>query len=175
MQDHLEQTVTTEGGAAAGYQWADLTKELQSDAEKGFVKISNSWDDIAKWMEVTPEVLKATIDEYNSACDHGYDELFLKEKRYLLPLRTPPYYAMKNGSDYPATMGGIKIDHHMQVLNKEDYPIPGLYCAGMEAGGLESETYCFYLTGSILSWVVNSGRMAGESAAQYVLEQATDK
>jgi len=56
----------------------------------------------------------------------------------------------------------------MEVLDKNDDPIPGLYCAGMEAGGLESETYCYYLTGSILGWVVNSGRIAGEYTADYV-------
>ena len=42
-------------------------------------------------------------------------------------------------------IGGIKINHHMEVLNQEDKAIPGLYAAGSDTGGWESETYCLSL------------------------------
>jgi fumarate reductase flavoprotein subunit len=168
INDRIDKTATTETAAAA--RWVDLPKDLEAEQAKGNVKISGSWSEIAQWMGIAPEVLQATIDEYNKACECGYDEVFLKERAYLYALVNPPYYAVKNGSDYPCTMGGIKINHVMQVLDKENEdPIPGLYCAGTDAGGWESETYCFYLNGSILAWRVISGQMAGESAAKYVL------
>jgi len=42
------------GFRETGTKWTDLTRQLQTEAEKGGIKISNSWDDIARWMGVTP-------------------------------------------------------------------------------------------------------------------------
>jgi fumarate reductase flavoprotein subunit len=141
---------------------------LQSAVDMGTAKISDSWDEIATWMGAAPEVLKATVDEYNSLCDKGHDSNFAKDARYLVALRTPPYYAIRCIMRLLATMGGIKINHHMEVLDREDKPIPGLYAAGIDAGGWETATYDQLLTGSALSFPLNSGRIAGENAVKYV-------
>jgi fumarate reductase flavoprotein subunit len=55
----------------------------------------------------------------------------------------------------------------MQILNQQDDPIPGLYGAGSVVGGWESDTYCLQLSGSAFGFALNSGRIAGENAAQY--------
>ena len=146
----------------------ELERELQLEADKGRVKISDSWDEIARWIGVAPQVLRTTIDKYNSSCDQGYDEIFAKERRYLVALRTPPYYAIKCYSSFLGTIGGIKINHHMEVLNHQDNPIPGLYAAGTDTGGWESDTYNPVLSGSTFGFAINSGRVAGENAAIYV-------
>ncbi|MEM2111341.1 MAG: FAD-dependent oxidoreductase [Candidatus Bathyarchaeia archaeon] len=145
-----------------------MKEEFQRYMDKGYVKSSNSWDEIAEWMGVDPEALKTTINEYNSFCDNGHDEIFVKDKNHLVPLRTPPYYAIKTYSGYYNTIGGIKINHHMEVLDKQDRPIPGLYAAGVDVGGWETETYNANLSGSTFSFALNSGRIAGENAADYV-------
>jgi len=147
----------------------ELEKEFQKQEERGILKISDSWDEIARWIGAAPEVLKATVDEYNSFCDHGYDEIFAKERRYLIPLRTPPYYAMKCGTHFYCTKGGLKINHHMEVLDKQDNPIPRLYAVGGDTGGWESDTYNIRLSGHSVGFAINSGRIAGENAAKYVL------
>jgi len=167
VDDNKWQTIAKEGSKLAWY-WTDLPNDLKKDAGTGTVKISDSWGEIAKWMGVPAKTLKATIDEYNAACEAGYDFWFLKDRRYLLPLRNPPFYAIKCFSDYAATMGCIKVNHNMQVLDKDDKAIPGLYCAGMDAGGWESESYCFYLFGGILSFAVTTGHMAGENVVEYL-------
>ncbi len=149
--------------------WADLPRQLQLEATKGNVKISDSWADIAKWMGVAPEVLQATIDEYNSFCDKGHDALFVKDQRFLLPLCTPPYYALRCYSHFPDTLGGIRINHHLQVVDGKDKPIPGLFAAGVCVGGWQSETYCFALTGSMFGFALNSGRLVGDNAAKHAL------
>jgi len=146
-----------------------VDKELRLQVDKGRVKISDAWDEIAKWIGVAPEVLKSTIDEYNSSCDRGYDEIFVKDRRYLLPLCTPPYYAIQCCLNLLTTHGGIKVNHHMEVLNHQDSPIKGLYAAGVETGGTDSDTYNVNLTGHSFSFTINSGRIAGESATRYVL------
>jgi fumarate reductase flavoprotein subunit len=146
-----------------------LEEGLQEAVDKGDVKISASWDDIATWIGASPEVLNDTIEEYNSFCDQGYDEIFIKDQRYLQALRTPPYYAIRCYLSLMTTIGGIKINHHMEVLNKHDNPIPGLYAGGDCAGGWETDTYCMLLPGSALGFAINSGRIAGVNAAKYVL------
>lgn len=158
-----------ETGWRAGAKLTNLGKELQLEADKGGVKISDSWDEIAKWMGVIPKVLKVTMEEYNSFCEQGYDAIFGKDRRYLMDVRTPPYYAIRCYQSFLTTIGGIKINHYMEVLDNQDNPIPGLYAGGDTTGGWESDTYCIALAGSALGFAINSGRIAGENAVKYVL------
>jgi fumarate reductase flavoprotein subunit len=152
---------------------ASWLKELEVQAEKGTLIISSSWDEIAGWMGVDPGVLKATIEEYNTVCDRGYDPIFGKDRVYLKPLRTPPFYAMKSRPGMLTTMGGIRINEHMEVVDKDDDPIPGLFAGGSDTGGWEPDTYNINLAGSTFGIAINSGRIAGESAASYVMKSGT--
>lgn len=153
----------------------ELGEKLQSQANKGKIKISNSWKEIAGWMGAVPEALKATIDEYNSFCHQNHDEMFFKERRFLQPLLTPPYYAVRCYQGVYNTIGGIKINHHMEVLDRHDNPIPGLYAAGTDTGGWESRTYCLVLSGNAFGYAINSGRIAGENASKYLSQRRQKK
>lgn len=147
-----------------------LEREMKKQADKGDLKIADSWDGIAAWMGADPVVLKATIDEYNASCDDKHDGLFAKDRRYLLPMRMPPFYAVKGHLGLCDAYGGIKINEHMEALDTNDHPIPGLYAAGSTAGCWESESYCYRLTGHLVGFALNSGRIAGENAAKYLSE-----
>ena len=145
-----------------------LEREIQKQAAAGELKIAGSFNEIAGWMGADPAVLKATIDEYNAACDDRHDGLFAKDRRYLLPLRTPPFYAVKGHLGLCDAYGGIKINEKMEALDARDNPIPGLYAAGSTAGCWESESYCYRLTGHLVGFALNSGRIAGENAVRYI-------
>jgi fumarate reductase flavoprotein subunit len=137
------------------------------------VKVANTWDEIALWMGADPVVLKATIDEYNDACNHGHDASFGKDRKYLKPLIKPPYYALKCSVSLVVSLGGIRINEQMQAVDKYDRLILGLFIAGNDAGGWESDTYCDLLSGSTFGFAINSGRIAGENAARYILAKST--
>jgi len=141
---------------------------LRDQVAKGSLMMSDSWGEIAKWMGADPEVLASTVAEYNSFANRGYDETFLKERRYLKPLTTPPYYAMRCRAGLIGTIGGIKVNHRMEVLDRQDNAIPGIYAAGTDVGGWEPRTYNVHLSGSTLGFPLNSGRIAGEEAVQFV-------
>jgi fumarate reductase flavoprotein subunit len=160
------------GNIWPGAKIPDLPTLLKSAAKRGNIKISDSWGEIAAWIGAKSEVLKATIDEYNSFCDKGHDN-FAKDPRYLTALRNPTYYALRCYPRFLGTIGGIKINHHMEVLNKEDEPIPGVYAAGIDAGGWEPEVYNARLSGHAFGFPLNSGRIAGENAVEYVLGKKT--
>lgn len=71
-------------------------------------------------------------------------------------------------------VGGIKIDEPMEVFDKEEKLMPGLYAAGVEKGGWVSETYVIKLSGYEFGVAVDSGRIAGENAAAFALENRGD-
>lgn len=150
-----------------GTRLNDLDESLKSEAAKGRVKIAGTLDEIAAWIGIDPTVLKSTEEEYNAFCLSGYDKLFVKDPKYLHALKATPYYAIKCYSCFTDTMGGIKVNDRMEVLDSLDRPIAGLYAAGVCVGGWESETYCYLLSGSTLGFAYNSGRIAGENATKY--------
>ena len=53
----------------------------------------------------------------------------------------------------------------MEVLDSRNRPIEGLYAAGSDTGGWESDTCCLSLSGRTFGFAINSGRIAGENAA----------
>ena len=122
--------------------------------------------ELAAWMDVDPVALQVTVDEYNAACDQGHDPVFGKAREYLRPLRTPPFYAIIGRAHICDTVGGIKIDEHMQVIDTAGEPVRGLYAAGVVTGRWEAETYDYHLTGHLVGFAINSGRIAAESAVE---------
>ena len=50
-------------------------------------------------------------------------------------------------------------------------PIEGLYSAGSDANTIYGDSYNFTLPGNSMGFAVNTGRMAGESVAEYISEQ----
>ena len=145
-----------------------LDEAFRKQVEKGGAFVSESLEEISKWIGAPSDSLRKTVDEYNKSCDQHYDELFVKDPQYLQALRTPPFYAIRAGGAVLGTTGGIKINNKMEVLDKAGDPIPGLYAAGADTGGWESDTYCAVLPGSAFAFAMNSGRIAAENASDYV-------
>jgi len=157
-------------GGMGGAEWFDkVYDDFKIDIKKGVAKISDSWDDIAQFIGAKPEVLKATVEQYNTYCDNGYDYDMLKDKKFLFPLRTPPFYVILGRNGFDATFGGIKINERMEVINTQYDPIPGLYAAGNNAGSAINVNYHPKHVGTSLSFAICSGYLAGKSAAKYVL------
>lgn len=156
----------------AGQTLPGFTKVFLSEAPKSqYIKISNSPDEIAAWIGAKPEVFKANFNEYNAMCEKGRDTLFGKDYTYLMPLKTPPLVAVRGQACICDAIGGIKINEKMEVLDAEDEPLPGFYAGGSTSGGWESENYCYELTGHLLGFALNSGRIAGERAVKYISGQ----
>lgn len=66
------------------------------------------------------------------------------------------------------TMGGLEINTKAQVMNKNAQPIEGLYAAGEVTGGIHGSNRL----GSVaMTDITVFGRIAGEEAAKYALNQ----
>ncbi len=154
-----------------GSRPVSIERELKAALERGNTDIfeADSVEELAMKMGVSPAVLKATIDEYNTFCENGYDELFVKDRKYLWPIKGPKFYAVKGRTVFLGTMGGIKINGKTEVVDKKEMVIPGLYAAGFDAGGMYGDSYPIKTSSGLASaFALNSGRIAGKNALKYL-------
>lgn len=148
----------------------DVGKALRNAIETKApdVYAASSVEELAMAMGTNPSVLKATVEEYNGFCAKGHDDLFAKNPKFLRPLKGPTFYALKNNLVFLGTLGGIKINHKMEVVDKNENPILGLYAGGMDAGGIYGDSYDVVTCGGTLAFGVNSGRIAAKNALKYI-------
>ncbi len=134
---------------------------------------ADSLEELASQTGLPYERLKETVDIYNADCAHGHDRLFAKDYRYLRPVKTPKFYAVRRENSGYGTVGGIRIDGDAAAIGADWEPVPGLFAAGDCANGTISHNSAMMYTvwGGTLSFAINSGRIAGESAAKYVKQR----
>jgi len=164
---------TTYGVAQRGamLKATDFDVEIKKavDNEVDGLYITDSIEELAAKTGINLQGLWQTLQEYNHACDTGRDNLFYRKPRYMRPVREPKFYAIKFFISAFGTLGGIKINYKTEVLDTHDMVIPGLYAAGADAESIYGDTYPITLPGSTMGFAINSGRMAGENASEYVL------
>jgi len=154
-----------------GTKPVNIRRELNAALERGSTDVfaADSLEELAKKIHVESEVLKATVEEYNSYCEKGHDELFSKNPHYLWPIKVPKFYAVKVRTVFLGTLGGIKINQRTEVIDKKGDVIPGLYAVGYDASGMWGDSYCFKAaSGASSGFAVNSGRIAGKNALKYL-------
>ncbi len=155
----------------SGTKLLNFEKELKILFEKGNtdVLVADSVEELAVKLGMDAVVLKSTVEEYNRCCENRHDDLFAKDPRYLWPLKGPKFYAVKAHTVFLGTMGGIKINHNTEVLDKKDNVIPGLYATGFDAGGMYGDSYPINIaSGGSVGFAFNSGRIAGKSVLKYI-------
>ncbi|MCB2177476.1 MAG: FAD-dependent oxidoreductase [Actinomycetales bacterium] len=155
-----------------GEKLVNLPAELEADIEAGIVFRGDTVEALAEQIGVDPAVLAAEVDEYNGMCRAGKDTRFYKQK-YLLPVENGPFYAIKMEPGIMITMGGIKIDENMQVIDTSGAPIPGLYSVGCDAGGLFGDSYILTVPGSANGFALTSGWLAADHVAAQLKQPAT--
>jgi fumarate reductase flavoprotein subunit len=154
-----------------GSRTTELERELNAALGNKSTEVfeADSIAELAEKIGVNPEVLQATVDEYNGFCAKGHDNLFAKDPRYLRPIIGPKFYAIRARTIFLGTLGGIRINHRMEVLDRKGNVIPGLYAAGYDAGGMYGDSYSIKNSSGLSSaFATNSGRLAGKNALKYL-------
>ena len=64
-------------------------------------------------------------------------------------------------------MNKPSLDKFEQSIDKNGKPIPGLYVAGSDAGGMYGKSYVDF-EGGTLGFAYTSGRLAGKNAVKYI-------
>lgn len=119
----------------------------------------------------------ATLREFNEAVrEERADRLSPPRRDHARTVDSPPFYAVAVQPGITFTMGGIATDHHLRVLRRAESnsalweydfdaeplrtrPVPGLYAAGVDIGGVNNRGYMGGLANALVT-----GRAAVEHA-----------
>ena len=120
------------------YWGPDGLSDEETAVEKGWMLRADTIEELAALIaadeensaRMTPEALAETVERFNGFCEKGVDEDFGRAPEDLIPLSTPPYYAVKVYPGGPNTQGGLKKDATGHVVDAFDEPIKRLYCCG---------------------------------------------
>lgn len=125
--------------------------------------VSDNLADAAKTMGVDPEGLAKTVARWNDMVKAGKDTDF--NRKITGGLGEGPYYIVEQKVRYQTTLGGLKADADLRILDKAGKPIPGLYGAGCVVGGANGADS---LTAMMNSWAIVSGVVSAESAVKSI-------
>ncbi len=133
---------------------------------KGFVVKADTIEELARKLGLPAEELKRTVDRYNDLARKGVDEDYGKESFRLTPVDKAPFYGSKNTGYVLCTMDGIQIDTHMNAIDTDGNPIPGLYVIGNDSGCYFANEYPNLATGMACGRTVTFGRIVGSELAR---------
>ena len=124
-------------------------------------------EELVEKLGLPKETAIATIERYNGFCEQGLDEDFYKRKELLLPIKTGPFYGIKCTPWFLSTVGGIRCNNKMQVLNENNETIEGLYCVGSMVGDMYCNCYSTHFPGHNLgSTCLTFGYLTGKYLAE---------
>jgi flavocytochrome c len=125
--------------------------------------------ELAKEIGCGEEALAKTFKEYNEIAEGKRKDPFGKKYFHNLPFDVKDtFHVALMEPVLHFTMGGIEINDKAEVLNGEKKPFEGLYACGELAGGVHGSNR---LGGSSLLGCVVYGRVAGNSASQFLFQK----
>ncbi len=150
-----------------GYVWAisdeaTITENKTPRAsEMEFIK-ADTVEELAEKIGVDAAALNETVTSYNKAVKEGFDAQFKRTPDQGLTELKAPYIAVAVVPCEIITYGGVARNEWAEVIRADGSIIEGLYVAG-EASA--NSAYMGFTISNALTW----GRIAGESAADYIL------
>lgn len=128
----------------------------KSAFESGFLTQGDTLRELAEKIDVVPDNLEHTVEEFNKICVTGvdeeyqrgntaYDRFYSDEKVGPNPnlgkIERPPYFAIKVWPGDLSTKGGLLTDQYARVLKKDGSVIQGLYATGNNSASVMGRTY----------------------------------
>ncbi|KAI9748845.1 MAG: hypothetical protein M1815_002948 [Lichina confinis] len=125
--------------------------------------------ELAKEIGCGEQHLQRTFQDYNDVAAGKKKDPFGKRFFHNLPLDVnDDFHVALMQPVLHFTMGGVEINDRSEVLNTEGKPFEGLYACGELAGGVHGANR---LGGSSLLGCVVYGRVAGDTASQYMFQK----
>lgn len=159
--DYMDWSAIIEGFRAS----ADNSAEL----EKGWIIKSDNIKELGEKIlsleanegKMKSSVLEETATRYNQYCTQAKDLEFGRVEGTLIPLDTPPFYAIELYPGCRNTQGGPRRDERGRIVDVWGKPIRRLYSAG-ELGSIWAR---FYQGGGNFAECFAFGRISGRNAA----------
>ncbi len=140
----------------------------EDSAKAGAIVKEATIDELARKLGLPVAPLKATIKKYNEFCQTKIDEDYGKRAGLLIPVERSPFFGEISKSPWLlCILGGLRTNIKMQVLDKDERAIPGLYAVGTIVGDMYSGIYTFLEPGHNLGAnCVTFGYLVGKQIAQ---------
>lgn len=142
-----------------------VKKQMDGYVKQGVVLTANTLDELAKKMQVAPDVFQATVARYNELAKNKKDVDFGVAGDKMKPVEKAPFFATQVRNFALVTVSGLRINENMQVLDKDGIVIPGLYASGNTSGGFFADTYPRNVHGISHGRAITFGRLAAKHAA----------
>jgi hypothetical protein len=154
-----------DNGAPNNIPMAAVDGMIQGLIDDGYVQVADTPEELAEKLNIPVDPFVETFNHYNDMARAGEDTDYFKESYRMIPLDTPPYYGVRTGAWFLATIDGVIINTDMQPVNEDEEPIEGLYVVGNDSGGFFSVSYPNLFTGLACGRTMTFGRRAGMLAA----------
>jgi len=138
----------------------DTTKTKAAAEEGIFLKSANTIKELADKIDVPAEELSKTVGRFNQMVKDGSDPDFGRE-HLEHDISEAPFYALKVHASVLVTFGGIKVNSDLQMVDKNDEPLPGLYAAG-EVLGLGATSGKAFCSGMAITPCLSFGKWLGD-------------
>lgn len=156
--------------AANGSMFYDMFYAPEDSMGHWLIHTAPSVAELAEELGIPADTLEKTVEDYNAAVDGGgtdefgrtYDDSTNSYKTCNNKIEGDTIYAIPIKALVVMTLGGIKCDTNMSVLDATGAQIPGLFAAGEVVGDIWGK---FVSGGTGVMGCLTFGRIAGGNAA----------
>ena len=159
----FDETALTEEGMTIIPAWTIERIKEESEKENCLWK-ADSIAELAEKIGVPGENLTKTVNEFNHFVKNQKDEQFGRT-HLQNSLTKPQFYALLTYGSSLVSCGGLAINNHLQVIDKDDNPIQNLYAVG-EIIGTGATTGNAFCSGMVITPALSFGRILGRKLSQ---------
>lgn len=154
-----------DNGAPSNMPITKMASDFEALIEAGYIQQADTMEELAEKLNLPVDATVETWERYNGFAEAGRDDDYNKEPYRLTQLTHPPYYGVRTGAWFLATIDGVLIDTDMHAVDETGKAIDGLYMVGNDSGGFFSVSYPNLFTGLAAGRTMTFGRRAGMLAA----------
>lgn len=150
-----------------GFKAEEIQQYLDNNGKTTPIVVKGPIEEAASAAGIEAHTLKGTIQRYNRFAKNKKDEEFDKSEEYLQEFTGDTFYIVEQKVRFATSLGGLVTNPAtMAVLDQDGNEIQSFYAAGEIVGGANGNDS---LPSMMNAWIVTSGFIAGEAAAQNAL------
>jgi 2-polyprenyl-6-methoxyphenol hydroxylase-like FAD-dependent oxidoreductase len=148
----------------SGSTYSTYTANIAGLLSAGDAVQANDLGELAQKMNVDVDAFTDEVTRYNGFVAAGSDDDFHLNPAYLAAIATPPFTAVRNGTNMLCSVCGLMVNRYSQVIQPDGNIISGLYAGGNCAGGFYTTSYPHSVPGHSLGRCMTFGYLAGMHA-----------